>query len=85
MIRADPVQLQQVFINLFNNAAEACLPNGIITVSANLLGQDNMCVIQVHDNGKGIDSNALKQIFQTPLYFEARRNRSGIKYLQEDH
>lgn len=66
MIQADPAQLQQVFINLFNNAAEAIDGEGMITISTRPV--DNQFVeIKVSDTGNGIPSENLGKLF-TPFF-----------------
>lgn len=65
--RGDPVQLQQVMVNLIVNAVEAMAmksegPRELLVASQNQ-GQDRI-VIQVRDSGIGIDPGRLQQIFQ---------------------
>jgi nitrogen fixation/metabolism regulation signal transduction histidine kinase len=74
---ADPEQLQQVLINLVNNAAEALngRPNGLIVLSGNL-DDDGKPVIQVSDNGPGIEQEALDQIFVP--FFTTKKNGTGV-------
>ncbi len=65
-IQADPAQLQQVFINLLQNAAEAMAGEGTITLSARLT--DNQQVeIKVADTGCGIPPEHLGKLF-TPFF-----------------
>lgn len=61
-IRADRDRLIQVMVNLVSNAIKFCNPdNGQISVSGYYL--DGMIKINVSDNGKGIDEEAKKQVF----------------------
>ena len=65
-IQADPAQLQQVFINLLNNAADAMESGGTITISAARL--DGKTVeIRVADTGSGIPPENLDKLF-TPFF-----------------
>ena len=65
-IQADPAQLQQVFINLLNNAADAMESGGTITISAAPL--DGKTVeIRVADTGSGIPPENLDKLF-TPFF-----------------
>ena len=60
----DPHHLQQVFINLLNNARqaiEAHQPSGIIRISTAL--EDGVINVVLHDNGPGIASENLTKIF----------------------
>ena len=65
-IQADPSQLQQVFINLFNNAAEAMKGRGTIALTTRTM--DNQWVeIKISDTGCGIPEENLNKLF-TPFY-----------------
>lgn len=66
VICADPAQLQQVFINLFNNAAEAMEGKGEIRITTNK-PDDECVVIQISDTGSGIPEEYLGKIF-TPFF-----------------
>ncbi len=66
-IRGDPGQLQQVFINLFNNAIDAITirhgaAGGRLIVKAGPL-ENGKVEISVIDNGSGISPDNLKKIF----------------------
>ncbi len=65
-IQADPAQLQQVFINLLNNAADAMGGHGTITISAAPL-DDSTVEIRVADTGTGISAENLGKLF-TPFF-----------------
>jgi two-component system NtrC family sensor kinase len=65
-IQADPAQLQQVFINLLNNAADAMEGGGTITISAARL-DDKTVEIRVADSGSGIPAENLDKLF-TPFF-----------------
>jgi signal transduction histidine kinase len=65
-IQADPAQLQQVFINLLNNSADAMEDGGTITISVRQL--DNRSVeIRVADTGSGIPAENQVKLF-TPFF-----------------
>lgn len=61
-IRAVADQIKQVLLNLLNNAADACEGGGTIRVRTSL-GEAGKVVIQVIDDGKGIDPEDLRKIF----------------------
>ncbi len=75
-LKADEKLLEQVLINLVKNALEA-IPHhtGEITIRAYRNPQNNT-VIQVIDNGTGIEEPALESIF-VPSY-TTKQNGSGI-------
>nr|WP_255526908.1 HAMP domain-containing sensor histidine kinase [Photobacterium sp. BZF1] len=56
-LEADNTQLQELFINLLNNAIDACGEHGIITICANQLG--DQVLIRVTDNGPGMSDDTL--------------------------
>ena len=63
LITCSPSQLNQVFINLINNAAQAVHPDtGEITVSTRVVDEGHVAV-EVADNGSGIPSEILSKIF----------------------
>jgi two-component system NtrC family sensor kinase len=70
-VRADPGQVQQILLNLLNNALHAVEERhpeggGVITVSCSL-GEDGMVGIDVRDNGSGISPENMECIF-TPFF-----------------
>ena len=63
LITCSPSQLNQVFINLINNAAQAVHPDtGEITVSTRVVDEGHVAV-EVADNGSGIPPEILSKIF----------------------
>jgi two-component system NtrC family sensor kinase len=66
IIQADPAQLEQVFINLLNNAAESMEAGGVITLATRPLGDDSV-EIKVSDTGCGIPEENLGKLF-TPFF-----------------
>lgn len=64
-VLSDKVSLQQVFLNIINNAIDAIGKNGEITIRTNLIAGSIRVIIE--DNGPGIDENILPHIFE-PFY-----------------
>ncbi|HDL07277.1 MAG TPA: sensor histidine kinase [Desulfobacteraceae bacterium] len=67
LINGDPAQLQQVLLNLFNNAIDAVVSKhgsegGALAVKAGKK-EDGKVEISVQDNGAGISSENLQKIF----------------------
>ena len=75
-IMADPMQLQQVFLNLMFNAIEAMPKGGAIAVKTFLDDSDNVLRIAISDTGKGMEPQMLDQIFQP--FFTTKRKGSGL-------
>jgi PAS domain S-box-containing protein len=75
-IMADPMQLQQVFLNLMFNAIEAMPQGGALAIKTLLDDTDNMLNIAISDSGKGMDPRILDQIFQP--FFTTKRKGSGL-------
>ncbi len=63
--RADPEQMERVFINLFTNAVEAMSGAGDLAVR--VAREDNFIRVKVSDSGKGMSGAALEKIFE-PFY-----------------
>jgi two-component system, NtrC family, sensor kinase len=61
VIASDHSQLQQVFMNLINNAIDAIGSNGTIDISTQL-GREYIDIV-IHDNGPGIPESIQKKIF----------------------
>jgi len=65
-IITDKGQVQQVFLNIINNAMDALKENGDITVST-YTKDDQFVRVVIKDNGSGIPKENLKHIFE-PFY-----------------
>jgi len=63
MIRCYPNQLNQVFMNLIVNAAQAIDEKGKIVVSTRHSHEDDAVVVEITDNGRGIEPEHLQRIF----------------------
>lgn len=75
-IMADPMQLQQVFLNLMFNAIEAMPQGGAMAVKTLLDDAEKMLRIAISDSGKGMEPPVLDQIFQP--FFTTKRKGSGL-------
>jgi len=62
-ILSDASQIQQVVLNLFNNAIDAIERNGHITVSTSYDGDADAVCLSIRDDGPGMDSEVQKRIF----------------------
>jgi len=66
-IQADPLQLRQVFINLMNNAAEAMIDGGTLTLRTRKGTMPGLVTVEVQDTGVGISEENMKKLF-TPFF-----------------
>jgi len=85
---ADPMQMQQVFLNLMLNAIEAMPEGGELAVKTAYRRSLNSIHIAIADNGKGMEPTALDQIFQP--FFTTKRKGTGLglaitRRLVEEH
>ncbi len=75
VVMADAAQMRQVIINLVVNASEAVADNGKITVRLEPNGAKGHAVLEVSDNGCGMDAATLSQIFDP--YFTTKGDVGG--------
>jgi signal transduction histidine kinase len=72
-IESDKGKLQQIFLNLINNAFAAMSENGLINIKFEVVEKEQI-LIEVKDNGCGIPPENLKKIFEP---FFTTKNGSG--------
>jgi PAS domain S-box-containing protein len=60
-LQADPHQLEQVFLNLVNNALDAVDEDGTVTIE--VMAKNKSVIIDVADDGPGIPEEDLKRVF----------------------
>lgn len=90
-LEADPVRLEQIVVNVLNNAAKYTENGGVIDLQVRMV--DGAVEIRVRDSGIGIPANMLNRIFEPFLQVERKgRLNAGIgiglaltKYLTEMH
>ncbi|WP_420475868.1 sensor histidine kinase [Noviherbaspirillum sp. ST9] len=87
-VECNPSQLNQVFLNLINNAAQAIPDNGKITVRTSV--EDLRVRIDIIDTGSGIPADVQPNIFDT--YFTTKPPGEGtglglpiVKNIVEEH
>lgn len=84
---ADSQRLQQVFLNLLDNAAENSPEGSEIGITLKRPDTD-LCKIQVVDSGNGVPEEVLPRIFEP--FFTTRRGGTGlglciVKHVVETH
>jgi PAS domain S-box-containing protein len=75
-IRANPQQLDQIFINLISNACDAMPDGGTITIRAK--PKRDMLQITIKDTGVGISEENIKKIFEPLFSTKARGVGLGL-------
>jgi two-component system NtrC family sensor kinase len=60
---SDSAQLQQVFLNILNNAIDAIGKDGQIVINTRHLAKNNELVAEIADNGPGISKETIDKIF----------------------
>jgi two-component system NtrC family sensor kinase len=63
----DVQRMQEVFLNLIINAAQAIENSGTISIDAAMVEAENVVQIEVHDSGPGISPELQEQLFD-PFY-----------------
>jgi signal transduction histidine kinase len=75
-IVADPIQMQQVFMNLFLNASAAMPEGGTLTVRAATDYEKGTLEVEVSDTGRGIAEEDMAKIFEP--FFTTRSKGTGL-------
>lgn len=77
VVMADPRQLQQVFLNLLLNAADAMGGHGTVTIRTadSILGGRRRVLIELADHGCGISAADLEHIFDP--FYTTKKGGSG--------
>jgi len=74
-VKGDARQMQQVFLNLINNAAGAMEGGGLLEMGVSFnTNQDKVCIV-VRDNGHGIKEEHMERIFDP--FFTTKREGEG--------
>jgi len=72
-ITTDTTQLQQVFLNILNNAFDAIGNDGAVTISTSL--SDGQLAVEFADSGPGLPEEVLKKVFEP--FFTTKKAGSG--------
>jgi PAS domain S-box-containing protein len=88
-MKLDPIRIEQLLINLLQNAIDAITSYGKIEISVVKIEARNMVEIKIKDNGKGIMKEDMKNIFE-PFYTTREKKGLGLglticKMISEAH
>ena len=92
MVKADKFRIRQVLVNLVTNSIKYGKDNGTTTIALNFLNND--VVVDISDNGDGIDEEHLPRIFERFYRIDKGRSReqggtglglSIVKHIIEAH
>src|SRR5690606_32572645 len=78
LVDVDPQMIKQALINIFQNAADAMEPHGKLLISVH--NEDNTVVLDVKDNGCGIDVEDIPHLFNP--FFTKKNYGTGIGLTQ---
>ncbi len=73
-VEADPARMEQVIVNLLNNAAKYTSTSGLIRLNVSQEGEE--AVVRVRDNGVGIAPEMLSEIFELFTQVDGSLGRS---------
>jgi two-component system sensor histidine kinase AtoS len=85
---ADPMQLQQIFMNLLLNAADAMPGGGTLVLETGYDPVSDFLEINISDTGAGIDAAVMSNVFQPFFTTKAKGTGLGLaitKRLVEEH
>ena len=89
-VKADSVQIEQVILNLINNAAHSLQKNNTINklITVSLSNNDDNVIVSVEDNGSGIDKSIKEKLFRP--FVTSKEEGTGIglvicRTIIEDH
>ena len=75
-IASDRSQLQQVFLNIINNAIDAIDKQGVVHIETHR--ESNQIVVKILDTGKGIPANLINKIFNPFFTTKAEGKGTGL-------
>jgi signal transduction histidine kinase len=75
-VKVDKDAMEQVFINLIENAIQAMKKGGVLTIRLSKKDQSNMALIEFEDTGVGIHEENLSEVFK--IFYTTKKGGSGI-------
>ncbi|MCK5241742.1 response regulator [bacterium] len=77
-VKANPIQITQILVNLIANAADALREQTQPAITAKIFPQDEHCIIVIHDNGPGIKPENLKKLWSPRFTTKPRGQGTGL-------
>jgi len=75
-VTCNPGEINQVFMNLLQNAAEAIRDSGVVSIRTS--ENDGNAYVQVTDNGSGISPRRLERLFDPAFAKKGSRVKAGL-------
>ena len=73
-LNIDYNKIKQVLINIIKNSIESITDKGRITINTYI--KNNMCFLEVIDNGSGMDKTTLEKVSE--MFFTTKKNGTGL-------
>lgn len=75
-VKADAIQLEQILVNLINNAANAIKNQKVKVIQLSAQRHEDTILVHVKDNGPGVPQERLEQVFEP--FFTTRESGLGL-------
>ncbi|UEG51044.1 CHASE3 domain-containing protein [Ferruginibacter lapsinanis] len=75
-VSVDPEKIKTAFLNIIINAIEAMKENGEKILTLHTKGENNECIVEIADNGIGMDDAALSKLFEA--YYTTKPKGNGL-------
>ncbi|AHF14353.1 histidine kinase [Niabella soli DSM 19437] len=80
-VMVDKERIRLAFLNIIVNAIEAMDEGGGI-LELTTLKQEDKCIVEVRDNGKGMDEDTLQNLFEPYFTSKSKGNGLGLTHTQ---
>lgn len=77
-VSVDPSQIEQVLLNLCVNARDAMAEGGVLKISVTAHPQGKQAVLEVSDNGKGIEPQHLARLYEPFFTTKSAEQGTGL-------
>lgn len=76
LVKAEPIQLEQILVNLFSNAIQAMHESEIKHIYVSLSTSEKNVLVEVVDTGPGIEESVIGQLFEP--FFTTKESGLGL-------